>query len=441
MGEGPIVAVARRLDELARVRGDWESLRRRHRGDPLDPVVAAVADIPGVVYRMPASAPPPAEAVELPTAEAVAGGGEAQARAFALVERHRGRRQTQICAGMRVVANPPWPPLTQAEIDRVYALPFSRDAHPIYAGRRIPALEMVRWSVTSHRGCFGGCAFCAIGAHQGKRIQSRSPEAILDEVGRIAAHPEFGGTVSDVGGPTANMYGLACRRDEACDRPSCLWPRRCRHLDASQLPYAALLEAASRVQGVRHLFVSTGIRMDLAMLSDALLSALAFRHTSGHLKVAPEHVSPRVLKLMRKPAAEAFPDFLARHRELSARAGRKQYVVPYLMAAHPGCALEDMIELALYLRRERLTVEQVQIFTPTPGTASTAMYATGLDPQTQKPVFVERDPRRKQMQKALLLGHLQENHALIREALALAGRPELAPQLIGAGRAAPRRRS
>lgn len=387
-------------------------------------------ELPGVVYRVPASRPVPGDALVLPSHEEVAADPMVQARTHALTEKNRGRRLVQRCGGMAVIVNPP-EDLAGQDLDRVFALPFSRCAYPEYGSERIPALEQVRFSVTSHRGCFGGCAFCAISAHQGKRVCSRSPDSVLAEVERIAAHPEFNGTIPDIGGPTANMYGSSCTSGRPCERVSCLWPSRCRHLASGQAGYADLLRRASAIPGVRHLFVTTGIRMDLVLEEEPLVEQLALCHTSGHLKVAPEHVVPHVLRAMRKPSGGDFARFLDRYRELSRKAGRKRYVLPYLMAAHPGCRLEDMVEAALFLRKHRLVVEQCQIFTPTPGTAATVMYATGLDPATLEPVFVERDPVRKQLQKALLLSHLPENAGDVRTALRLCGREDAAAALLG----------
>jgi uncharacterized radical SAM protein YgiQ len=329
---------------------------------------------------------------------------------------------------MRVIANPPWIP-SQSDLDRIFALPFTREAHPMYTcppptgregrrgGVRIPALESVQFSVTTHRGCFGGCTFCAIGAHQGKTVISRSRASILEEVKRLAAHPGFRGTISDLGGPTANMYGLHCKRPTPCNRPSCLWPEICRDLHADQQSYLELLKEASGIPGIKHLFVSTGIRMDLALLSEPLIQALAFEHTSGSLKVAPEHITAHVLNLMRKPVGNHFQAFVDKHRALSKQVGREQFVLPYFIAAHPGCTVANMVEVMDFLKRHHIVVEQCQIFTPTPGTASTVMYATGLDPATLQPVYVEKKEFRKQMQKALILYHLPESRRYIAEAL------------------------
>ena len=422
MGEGPLVEIARRLDRLG-VPGAAEKDFAARR-------LQALRDLPGVVYREPKSRPAPEEGVALPTAEEVAADPAAHARAWQLHERNRRVPQWQESGGMRVVANPPWPPLTTAELDALHELPFTRDPHPQYGDQRIPALEQVRFSLTSHRGCGGGCAFCAINAHQGKLVMSRSPESLRREAARIVAHPRFRGTIQDLGGPTANMYRVTCARREPCDHPSCLWPRRCPHLNADQQPYLELLRLIRQVPGVKHLFVTTGLRTDLAVSSPDLVRELATIHTSGLMKVAPEHSVPAVLEVMRKPKVESFEKFLEMHRLFSRAAGREQYVLPYLLAAHPGSTLADMAAVREWLIRWDLKAEQCQIFTPTPGTAATVMYATGLDPATLRPVYVERDPERKQLQKALILYHLPENARRVRQARQIVAREKLA----GAGK-------
>ncbi len=404
MGEGPIVEIAGRLAALIKQNPDMAEARKA--GKRVDQIaqIDAVRDVPGVVYRRPASGGAPEKGTELPDAERVAKDHQAHAAAHRIAQQKGDGLLWQKSSGMLVIANPPWPPLSTQELDRIYALPFTRDIHPAQRGKRVPALEQVRFAATTHRGCGGGCAFCAIGAHQGKIVSGRSPESILDEVGRIAAHPEFRGTITDLGGPTANMYGAKCDNPRRCERPSCLWPSACRNLRADASEYLDLLRKASKIPGVKHLFVTTGIRTDLAVQSNAFVKELALKRTSGLMKVAPEHTAPHVLKLMRKPFVDSFLKFLDMHRRVSNQAGKKQYVLPYLMAAHPGCRMEDMRELQDFMRRHNLKAEQCQIFTPTPGTASTVMYATGLDPATMKPVFVEKDPRRKQKQKDMILG-------------------------------------
>jgi uncharacterized radical SAM protein YgiQ len=419
MGEAPILEIAGRLAPFA----------DRSSPAPRDERLAALRGTPGLVVKEPRSAVAPEGALALPSAEEVAADPVAHARAFRLQEQRRDRVLTQEAGGMRVVA---WPAAeaTPELIDRVYGLPFTRNPSPAYGGARFPALEQVRFSVTSHRGCFGGCAFCAIGAQQGKAVVSRSEASVLAEVRQIVSHGEFRGTIPDLGGPTANMYGQGCRRPQGpCDRPSCLWPSRCQHLATDHERYRKLLAAAARVPGVKHLFVTTGVRMDLALLSEPFVCDLAKHYTSGQLKVAPEHVAPPVLAAMRKPEGNDLEAFVQAFARESTRAGKKQFVLPYFIAAHPGSRLADMLEVALLLHRTGLRVEQCQIFTPTPGTAATVMYATGLDPRTLEPVYVERDPHRKQLQKALILYREPENATLVREALRELGREELAPIL------------
>ena len=414
-GEGPLVALASAL--------------RSAGGKPGQAGVEVARSLDGFMWKEPASSPS-VGGLELPRHEQVAADPEVHLRSHQLLEQHRHSRMWQVCSGMRVVANPPWTCQSE-ELDRLYGLPFTRDPDPIHGGARIPALEQVRFSVTSHRGCAGGCAFCAISAHQGKRVVSRSKASVLAELAGIVRHSSFRGTVPDIGGPTANMYGASCGRQEPCRRVSCLWPSRCPDFSCDQEAYAGLLEEASRVPGVKHLFVTTGVRTDLVMGCPRLVEALALKHTSGNLKVAPEHILPEVLEVMRKPADGSFLRLMEMHRKLSERAGKRQYVLPYLMAAHPGCTMEHMVELALFMKKHRLMAEQCQIFTPTPGSASTVMYATGLDITSGRPIFVEREPRRKKMQKALILYHLDESRPLIREALRLCRREDARVVLLG----------
>ena len=403
MGEGPIVEMARRLSRLLEDNPDLAEARQSGRRVNAAAQVRAVHDVRGVVYRESKNLPEPTKGVALPTTEEVAENRESHAKAHQIAQQKGDGILWQDCSGMRIIANPAWPPLTTQELDQVYALSFTRNVHFTQNDKRVPALEQVRFAVTTHRGCVGGCAFCAIGAHQGKTVSSRSPASVFAELKRIVAHPEFRGTITDLGGPTANMYETSCAQKSRCERPSCLWPTMCRNLRSDSTAYLNLLQEAAKTLGVKHLFVTTGIRTDLAVKSKALVRELAKHRTSGLMKVAPEHISPPVLMLMRKPPVDSFLEFLEMHRRYSAEAGRKQYVVPYLMAAHPGSRMEDMEKLREFMKTHNLRAEQCQIFTPTPGTAATVMYATGLDPATMKPVFVEKDPRRKQMQKDKIL--------------------------------------
>lgn len=421
MGERPLLEIARAMKS--------RMARERERPSASELLADMTRSVAGTVYRTAASGKPPSGFNALPCFEDIRRKPTLQVRAFRQEIRFRKTGVYQDCAGHRVIANPPPEPLSTAEMDAVYALRFARRGHPSYS-ERVPALEQVQFSITSHRGCFGGCAFCGIFTHQGKTVQSRSRESVLREVKDIARHPDFRGTIRDIGGPTANMWGLGCKRENSCGRPSCLAPTVCKDLNVDQTDYVTLLHAACKVPGVKHLFISTGVRMDLALRCEPFLEALAKYYTSGHAKVAPEHLAPSVLKIMMKPDGVVFMEFLEKFRRASSRAGKEQYVLPYFIAAHPGCRLEDMIEVALFLRRERLRVEQCQIFTPIPGTASAVMYATGINPFNRRPVFVERDMRRRELQKSLVLYHLPRSEKRVREALRLCGKEKLAATLL-----------
>ncbi len=354
-------------------------------------------------------------------------------RALHLVfERHHLTRTLYMpFAGRWLRHNPPAAPLETHELDAVYALPFARAPHPDYAGQDIPAFTRIRDSITSHRGCFGGCRFCALGYHQGKHIRSRSEASILAEVNRLATAPAFRGTISDIGGPTANMYGMRCKRDIAttCPRPSCLQPDICPHLDASHKSLRHLLRQAAGHPAVQHLFVASGIRFDLALREPAYIDDIATRFTGGHLKLAPEHIAPRVLSAMGKPGAGLYEQFCARFKQASEKAGKQQYVLPYIMIGHPGETLTDTIELALWLHGHGIRVRQVQQFTPTPMSLSTCMYVTGRDFDTGAPLHVPRG-RELSLMKALVQWFLPENRTKVRQALQQAGREDLIPRLL-----------
>jgi uncharacterized radical SAM protein YgiQ len=331
------------------------------------------------------------------------------------------------------VSSPPSLPLSEAEMDEIYALPFEKAPHPSYR-ELIPAWEQIKTSITSHRGCFGGCAFCAIAMHQGRTIQSRSESSIVAEVRSLAEKSWFRGTISDVGGPTANMYGLYCGNPEAnraCCRASCLFPAICRHLVNNDTRAVEMLRKVRGVEGVKHVAVSSGVRYDLLERQEAYFLELVGQHVSGLLKVAPEHFAEHVTALMRKPGRKAFDSFLRRFRAESDRIGKRQQIVPYLISGHPGCTLSDMLDLALALRTLGFKVEQVQDFTPTPGSLSTCMYHTGIDPDSGKAVYVPRTDREKGLQKALLLWHQPSERNKVLEALRELGREELATVLLG----------
>jgi uncharacterized radical SAM protein YgiQ len=318
-------------------------------------------------------------------------------------------------------------------MDLIYALPFTREPHPSY-GEPIPASDQIRASITTHRGCFGGCSFCAISHHQGKFIQSRSEASIASEIRVVAAKSWFRGSITDLGGPTANMYGTgsgdsgACR---GCRKESCLWPAPCRHLGVDDVRAARLLRTARDIPGVKNIAVSSGIRYDLLERQPAYFRELLSHHVGGLLKVAPEHSSQRVLDVMRKPSSQAFEGFLARFREASRQAGKRQALVPYLMAGHPGSTLSDMADLALFLKASGLRVEQVQEFTPTPGTRSTCIYHAGIDPDTGRVVEVCRKEAERRLQKEVLFWHQAPHPERLVAALRAIGRVDAA-SLFGA---------
>jgi uncharacterized radical SAM protein YgiQ len=378
------------------------------------------------------------DAVVLPSYELVSTQPQAYLQAFRLTEREQnpycGRTLLQAHGDRLILCNPPALPLSTQELDAVYALPFTREPHPSYT-ELIPAFEQIRTSLTSHRGCYGGCSFCAITYHQGKHIQSRSSGSVTAEVQLLAKKPWFRGTVSDLGGPTANMYGTGCGAPDGgqnCRRPSCLYPHPCVHLKSDDGPAVSLLHKAVSQTGVRTLTVTSGVRYDLLQLQPGYFRELIARHVGGILKVAPEHLVDTVTRIMRKPGKVVFRDFLDRFRDESKRLGKRQTVVPYMMSGHPGCSLDDMVLLAKELQRAGLKVEQVQEFTPTPGTASSCMYYTGFDPASGEPVFVARSDREKILQKSVLLWHLQDERQRALKMLGDMGRQDLV-QLLNSG--------
>jgi uncharacterized radical SAM protein YgiQ len=345
---------------------------------------------------------------------------------------HNARRLVQRHGREAVVINPPALPLEQDEMDQVYGLPFTRRPHPSYGGARIPAFEVVENSVQIMRGCFGGCTFCSITAHEGRIIQSRSQESIITEIRLIAAQPGFKGTVSDIGGPTANMYQMRCTRPEVeakCRRLSCVHPTVCKLLGTDHGPLKAVMREARSVAGVKRVLVASGVRMDLARRDPEYLQELAEHHVGGHLKVAPEHTDPEVLSLMKKPSADDFLEFDKAFKAASRRVGKKQYTVPYFIASHPGSGVEQMIDLAIFLKRNSYRPDQVQDFIPSPFDIAACMYHTGLDPMTKQPVTVTKGLRDRRMQKALLQFFKPENYFEVRRALEQAGRQDL----IGSG--------
>ena len=335
-----------------------------------------------------------------------------------------------------LIQNAPSLPLSREALDAVYDLPYTRRWHPMYdAQGGVPALKEVEFSIASTRGCFGSCSFCAITFHQGRIIQSRSPESILREARLLTSLPNFKGYIHDVGGPTANFRQPACKKQlqsGACKNRQCLYPRPCKNLDVSHAELIDILRRLRSLPKVKKVFIRSGLRYDYIMADpdQTFLRELCAHHISGQLKVAPEHVCPYVLDKMGKPGRDLYDAFVKRYKEVNQRLGLKQYLIPYLMSSHPGSDLNAAIELACYLRDTGFYPEQVQDFYPTPGTLSTCMFYTGLDPRTMQPVFVARSPQEKAMQRALMQYRSPQNQPLVRRALRLAGREDL----IGYGR-------
>jgi len=413
-GEATIVAIARRLAA----------------GEP----VTALRDLRGVAYLLGARETLPAwagETLALPSLDEVT----RDPMAFARMTRgfhhetnpFNARRLTQAHGDRTLVLNPPCLPIGEAEMDAIYDLPYTRRPHPRYA-EPIPAHTMIKDSVQIMRGCFGGCTFCSITMHEGRVIQSRSPRSVLAEVRTIAAEPGFKGTISDLGGPTANMYQMRCTRPEVeavCKRLSCIHPTICKLLGTSHAPTIELMRGARGVPGVKRIHIASGIRMDLANLDDTYVSELATHHVGGHLKVAPEHQSERVLALMKKPSHREFETFAEKFRRASERAGKEQYLVPYFIASHPGSRVEDMIELAVFLKKHGYRPRQVQDFIPAPMDIATCIYHTGIDPLTMTPVDTVKKLRDRQTQRALMQFFEPRNWFLVHKALVDAGRRDL----------------
>jgi uncharacterized radical SAM protein YgiQ len=411
MGEDAIVEIARRLDAGESVR-DLREMR-------------------GIAYAMGASETPPDDALVLPSFEQVRDDKWSFAEATKMIHNetnpYNARRLLQWHDRQAVVANPPALPVSQADMDRIYGLPYTRRPHPIYT-EPIPAYTMIKDSVTIMRGCFGGCTFCSITAHQGRIIQSRSKESVLSEVREMTRDKEFSGVISDIGGPTANMYQMQCLRPEVeavCRRQSCVHPTICKLLGTDHGPLIQLMKEARETPGIKKVFVASGIRMDLARRSPEYMRELVRHHVGGRLKVAPEHTDPHVLDKMRKPSNDDFEKFTDIFNAESAKAGKKQYIVPYFIASHPGSDLNAMIDLAVFLKRNGYRPDQVQDFIPAPFDVATAMFYTGIDPFTKKPVHVAKALRDRKLQRALMQFFKPANYFEVREALRQAGRTDL----------------
>jgi uncharacterized radical SAM protein YgiQ len=342
-----------------------------------------------------------------------------------------GRTLIQMHGGRYLVQNPPALPMQTKELDRVYALPYERTYHPVYEEfGGIPAIEEVEFSITSHRGCYGGCAFCALNFHQGRAIQQRSHASIINEAKKLTWLPNFKGYIHDVGGPTANFRQRACEKQVksgVCKGKQCLYPQACKNLDIDHSEYLSLLRKVRELPGIKKVFIRSGVRYDYLIYdkNDDFFNELCEHHVSGQLKVAPEHVVDRVLKKMGKPEKKVYERFVKKFYEINKKIGKEQYLVPYFISSHPGSDLKAAVELAEYMRDQGYRPEQVQDFYPTPGTLSTCMYYTGLDPRDMKHVYVPRDPKEKAMQRALLQYRRKENYELVYEALMKVGRQDL----------------
>ena len=425
MGEKHIVEIAQRLEK----------------GEKID----EITDVLGTVYAVDSAKYIPIKgAVECPSFENVSQNTEKGKEQYAVSCRiqqtehdaKRGNTVIQKSGKKIVVQNPPMPPLSTEEMDKVYSLPFMRDYHPSYkAMGGVPAIEEVKFSVIHNRGCYGACNFCSLAYHQGRQISVRSHQSVIDEVEKITQMEDFKGYIHDVGGPTANFRAPSCDvqlKKGLCADKKCLAPNMCPAVKVSHEDYLSLLRKLRSIPKVKKVFIRSGIRFDylIADKNEDFFKELVLHHTSGQLKVAPEHCSDNVLKYMGKPSVKVYEKFEKRFYELTKAVGKKQFLVPYLMSSHPGSTINDAIELSLFLKRHNMHPEQVQDFYPTPGTISTCMFYTGLDPMTMKKVYVPRTPEEKAEQRALLQYFKPENRQLVLKALKKAGRYDL----IGTGK-------
>jgi uncharacterized radical SAM protein YgiQ len=332
----------------------------------------------------------------------------------------------------RVVQTPPPLPLTSAELDRIYELPFTRKPHPTYRGP-VPAYEMIKNSVTIMRGCFGGCSFCSIAIHQGKIVQSRSEKSILKEIKEIAKNENAGAVISDIGGPTANMYRMGCVNRKTlskCRKLSCVYPSICGNLNTDITPLLLLMKKGRELENVKHLFVSSGIRMDLALQNPEYIRQIAEHHVSGYIKVAPEHISRAVLRVMKKPDKEVYEKFKNMFLFFSKKAKKEQYVIPYLISSHPGAKIENELELALYLKKQGIRPRQIQDFLPSPMDIATSIYHTGHDPYSGEKVYTAKKESEKRAHRAIIQYYKKENRPLIIKALKKINKENIAGKLF-----------
>ncbi len=417
MGESPIVEIADRLSRGQSVRD--------------------LRDMRGVAYTLGAKEELPTHfgkdpVLEIPSFEKVRDDKMAFVEATRLIHTHtnpfNAKALMQKHDLQTVVVTPPGLPLSEKEMDGIYDLPYSRKAHPSYT-ETIPAFEMIKDSVTIMRGCFGGCTFCSITAHQGRIIQSRSKTSVINEIKKMTSDKEFTGVISDIGGPTANMYQMRCSRpdiEKKCRRQSCVHPTICKLLGTDHGPLVELMKSSRKVPGIKKVFVASGVRMDLAQLSDEYMKELTAHHVGGLLKVAPEHTAPEVLSLMKKPGIDNFQGFADKFAEATKAVGKpKQFLVPYFIASHPGSDVASMIDLAVFLKRNGYKPDQVQDFIPAPFDVATCMYYTGIEPFTKKPVKVAKYLGDRKVQRALLQFFKPENYFAVRRALEESGRHDL----------------
>ena len=378
----------------------------------------------------------------LPTFEEIKSSKEAYCKSFATQYRStdyiNGKRLVEKYTDtVYVVQNTPQPPLEEFELDQIYEMDYEDEYHPMYEKLGgIPAFKEIKFSIVSNRGCFGGCSFCAITYHQGRQVRSRSKDSIVKEAEKLTKKPDFKGYIHDVGGPTANFRAPACKKQlksGVCKHRDCLYPSVCKNMDVDHKEYLDILKSVREVEGVKKVFIRSGIRYDylLADKNTNFMEELCKYHVSGTLKVAPEHISNKVLYYMRKPPKELFLEFTDKYNEMNKKLGKKQYLIPYFISSHPGSTLEDAIELALFLKDYGFVPDQVQDFYPTPGTLATCMYYTEMDPFTLEPVYVAKDMDEKKMQRALIHYNKPENRKTVIRALQKAGREDLIGVLLG----------
>ncbi|WP_373759477.1 YgiQ family radical SAM protein [Bacteroides heparinolyticus] len=444
MGEKPIVELAgrlkRRLETTGTNDGETASLTKEE-------FKQLISDIPQMVYLEKEVLAQEGD-ITLFSHEECLKDKRKEAANFRHIEeesnKYAAARILQKTGRQTVVVNPPYPPLTEAELDRSFDLPYTRLPHPKYKGKRIPAYDMIKFSVNLHRGCFGGCAFCTISAHQGKFIVSRSKESILKEVKALTELPDFKGYLSDLGGPSANMYRMK-GQDEAlcrkCRRPSCIHPRVCPNLNTDHRPLLDIYRAVDALPGIKKSFIGSGVRYDLLLhrsknaeankSTEEYTRELIVRHVSGRLKVAPEHTSDRVLDVMRKPPFARFGEFKKIFDKINHEEGLRQQLIPYFISSHPGCREEDMAELAVITKRMDFHLEQVQVFTPTPMTVATEAWHTGYHPYTLEPVFCAKTPQQKLAQRRFFFWYKPEERKNIINELRRMGRQDLIDKLYG----------